>query len=174
MKQKQLSPNETLFYLDRWMAMHQRLCWLILIAAAIGCAAGLTFTKGVPEVYGTAAMLAALLLLTCLYRWVSAAPVRFLRKWNQRLEQGNRAQYQELLGDVERLEKALPDGQRRQLNHSMTGMKASLMAALGQKEEALALLRNFDQYWDEAQRTGFQKLMRQISGENTEEEQKEN
>ena len=35
-KQKKLSDNETLFRLDTWMALHQRLCWLILALLAVG------------------------------------------------------------------------------------------------------------------------------------------
>lgn len=174
MNKKELSKNETLFRLDMWMARHQRICWLILAVLALGCAAVLALTRLVPEQYVTAAMFAAMMLLLFLYRWMAGAPLRSLRKWGRRLEKGNLDQGRELLAYVQDLEKTLPDGTRRQLNYFMTGWKASLMADLGQKDEALALLKGFDQYWDESQRIQFQKLIKRISGEEDDTEQKEN
>ena len=173
-KQKKLSDNETLFRLDIWMALHQRLCWLILAVLAIGSMAVLLSFQFLPERIQTAMMFAVMMLLLGLYRWVSGAPYRSMRKWGNRLEKGNLEKYRRMLEYIQKLEKALPDALRRQLNHSMTGTKASLMAALGQKEEALELLRNYDQYWDKSQRTNFQSMMNKISGENNETEQKEN
>ncbi|MBR3739044.1 MAG: hypothetical protein IKN04_01125 [Clostridia bacterium] len=174
MKKKQLSDNETLFRLDTWMALHQRLCWLILAVLAIGVMAVLLSFRFLPEKIQTAVMFAVMMLLLTLYRWASNAPYRSMRKWGNRLEKGNLEQYRNMLDYVQKLEKALPDALRRQLSHSMTGTKASLMAALGQKEEALELLRNYDQYWDKSQKTNFQAMMNKISGENKETEQKEN
>ena len=174
MKQKKLSDNETLFRLDCWMALHQRLCWLILAAAAVGAVSLLIVFRFLPEKIHTALLFAVMMLILGIYRWVSGAPYRSMRKWGQRLEQGNLKMYREMLEYVQQLEKALPDAMRRQLNHSMTGTKASLMAALGRKEEALELLRNYDQYWDQSQRTNFQNMMNKISGENNETKQKEN
>ncbi len=173
-KQKKLSDNETLFHLDIWMALHQRLCWLILAALAVGSMAALVNLRFLPEMIRTALMFAVMMLLLGLYRWASGAPYRSMRKWGNRLEQGNKENYRSMLEYVQQLEKALPDALRRQLNHSMTGTKASLMAALGRKEEALALLRNYDQYWDKSQRTHFQSMINEISGENDKTEQKEN
>ena len=174
MKKKQLSDNETLFRLDTWIALHQRLCWLILAVLAVGAMAALLTFRFLPEKIQTAVMFAVMMLLLGLYRWASNAPYRSMRKWGNRLEKGNLEQYRNMLEYVQKLEKALPDALRRQLNHSMTGTKASLMAALGQKEEALELLRNYDQYWDKSQKTNFQAMMNKISGENKETEQKEN
>ena len=174
MKKKQLSDNETLFRLDTWMALHQRLCWLILAVLAVGSMAALLSFRFLPEKIQTALMFAVMMLLLGLYRWASNAPYRSMRKWGNRLEKGNLEKYRGMLEYLQKLEKALPDALRRQLNHSMTGTKASLMAALGQKEEALALLRNYDQYWDKSQRTSFQSMMNKISGENHETERKEN
>ena len=169
MNKKQLSDNETLFRLDTWMALHQRLCWLILAVLAVGSMAFLVSFRFLPEKIQTAVMFAVMMLMLLLYRWVSAAPYRSMRKWSQRLEAGNTGKYREMLDYLLKLEKALPDALRRQLNHSITGSKASLMAALGQKEEALALLKNYNQYWDESQRTSFQTLMNKISGEDKKE-----
>ncbi len=174
MKKKQLSDNETLFRLDTWMALHQRLCWLILAVLAIVSMAALLSFRFLPEKIQTALMFAVMMILLTLYRWASNAPYRSMRKWGNRLEKGNMEKYRGMLEYIEKLEKALPDALRRQLNHSMTGTKASLMAALGRKEEALALLRNYDQYWDQSQRTNFQNMMNRISGENHETKQKEN
>ena len=174
MKQKKLSDNETLFRLDAWMALHQRLCWLILAAAAVGAVSLLLCFRFLPEKIHTALLFAVMMLILGVYRWVSGAPYRSMRKWGQRLEKGNLEKYRGMLDYVQKLEKALPDAMRRQLNHSMTGTKASLMAALGQKEEALALLKNYDQYWDKSQKTSFQTMMNRISGEREETEKKEN
>lgn len=174
MKKKQLSNNETLFRLDTWMALHQRLCWLILAILAIASMAVLLSFRFLPEKIQTALMFAVMMLLLGLYRWASNAPYRSMRKWGNRLEKGNVEMYRGMLEYVQKLEKALPDALRRQLNHSMTGTKASLMAALGQKEEALELLRNYDQYWDRTQKASFQTMMNKISGENSETKQKEN
>ncbi len=171
MKQKKLSSNETLFRIDIWMALHQRLCWLILAAGSIICA--FLFWKLLPNPYGTYAMFALLFLLTFIYRWVSGAPYRSLQKWDDRLEGANGDKFQAMLDYVVQLEKALPDAQRRQLNVQTTGIKGALLARLGRKEEALALLRGFDQFWDESQRKGFQRLISKISGENPDAEQKE-
>ncbi len=174
MKQKKLSDNETLFRLDEWMALHQRLCWLILAILAFGALGALMGFKLMPEQVQTAILFGVMMLLIGLYRYVSGAPYRSMRKWGQRLEKGNMEKYRGMLEYVQKLEKALPDALRRQLNHSMTGTKASLMAALGQKEEALELLRNYDQYWDQSQRTAFQHMMDKIDGKREETEQKEN
>ncbi len=174
MKQKRLSNNETLFRLDVWMAMHQRLCWLILAILAIGSMAALMGFRIMSEQIQTAVLFAVMMMLLGLYRYISGAPYRSMRKWGQRLEKGNMEKYRGMLDFMLKLEKALPDALRRQLNHSMTGTKASLMAALGQKEEALELLRNYDQYWDKSQRTAFQRMMNKIEGKNEATEQKEN
>ncbi len=173
-KEKKYSDHETLFRLDAWMALHQRLCWLILALLAVAIVAALVNITWIPEQFETPVLFALMLLFLLLYRWISGAPDRSMRKWGQRMEKGNREKFQGMLDYVERLEKALPDALRRQLSYSMTGTKASLMALVGRKEEALELLRSFDQYWDESQRTSFQTLMKKISGENTETEQKEN
>ncbi len=156
------------------MALHKRICWLILAVLAVGSMAVLLSFRFLPEKIQTAVMFAVMMLLLGLYRWASNAPYRSMRKWGNRLETGNLEQYRGMLDYVQKLEKALPDALRRQLSYSMTGTKASLMASVGRKEEALELLRSFDQYWDESQRTSFQTLMKKISGENTETEQKEN
>ncbi len=176
MKKKALSDNETLFRLDCRMALHQRLCWVILACFAAGCVWLMTVVQNsaFSDTVRTALLFAIMMGLVMAYRWSSAAPVRSLRKWGQRLERGNVEQYRELLNYVMELEKNLPDFMRRQLNHTMTGTKASLLAALGRKDEAVALLKNFDQYWDVSQRENFQKMIRKISGEETETEQKEN
>ena len=176
MKKKALSDNETLFRLDCRMALHQRLCWVILACFAAGCVWLMTVVQNsaFSDTVRTALLFAIMMGLVMAYRWSSAAPVRSLRKWSQRLEKGNAEQYRELLNYVQELEKKLPDFMRRQLNHTMTGTKASLLAALGRKDEAVALLKNFDQYWDVSQRENFQKMIRKISGEETETEQKEN
>ena len=174
MKQKKLSDNETLFRLDAWMGLHQRLCWLILAAAAVGAVSLLLCFRFLPDKIHTALLFAVMMLILGAYRWVSGAPYRSMRKWGQRLEKGNPEKYREMLEYVQQLEKALPDAMRRPLNHSMTGTKASLMAALGRKEEALALLKNYDQYWDKSQKTSFQTMMDRISGEREEIEKKEN
>ena len=172
MKQKKLSNNETLFQLDMWMALHQRLCWLILAAGSIGFA--FLFWNVLPAPYGAYALFALLMGLTFIYRWVSGAPYRSLRKWDDRLEGADGAKFQAMLDYVIQLEKALPDAQRRQLNVQTTGIKGALLARLGRKEEALSLLRSFDQFWDESQRKGFQSLISKISGEGADSEQKEN
>ena len=171
---KKLSDNETLFRLDVWMALHQRLCWLILAILAFGAMGALMGFKLMPEQVQTAILFGVMMLLLGLYRYVTGAPYRSLRKWSQRLEKGSMESYRGMLEYVLKLEKALPDALRRQLNHSMTGMKASLMAALGQKEEALELLRNYDQYWDKSQRTAFENMMNRIDGKHEEAERKEN
>ena len=176
MNKRKLSDNETLFRLDCRMALHQRLCWLILACLAAGCVWLMTEIQAsaLSSTVRTALLFAVMMGPVTAYRWSSAAPVRSLRKWSRRLEKGNLEQYRELLSYILKLEKKLPDYMRRQLNHTMTGTKASLLAALGRKDEALALLKGFDQFWDASQRAHFQKLIREISGEETETEQKEN
>ena len=173
-KQKKYSDSEALFRLDCWMALHQRLCWLILALLAAGAVALLVKFGFLPEKVETLVLFTLMLLFLLLYRWTSGAPYRAMVKWGQRLEKGNLEKYQGMLDYVQKLEKALPDTVRRQFNHFITGTKASLMAKLGRKEDALSLLRSFDQYWDESQRTYFQTLMNKISGETAETEQKEN
>ncbi len=176
MKKKALSDNETLFRLDCQMALHQRLCWLILACLAVVGVWLMTEVQNsaLSDTVRTALLFAVMMGLVMAYRWSSAAPVRSLRKWSRRLETGNAEQYRELLNYVLELEKKLPDSMRRQLSHTMTGTKASLLSALGRKDEALALLKSFDQYWDASQREHFQKMIRTISGAETETGQKEN
>ena len=102
MKQKKLSDNETLFRLDCWMALHQRLCWLILAClAAVGVWLMTEVqNSALSDTVRTALLFAVMMGLGMAYRWSSAAPVRSLRKWSRRLEAGNAEQYRELLNYV--------------------------------------------------------------------------
>ena len=171
MMQKQLSSNDALFRADTWMALHQRLCYLLLAALALGLFA---LTGLVPEAYMTPCLFAAMMGPLLLYRWMAGAPMRSLRKWAARLDKANESQNRDMLAYAQALEKALPDSARRQMNYQITTLKAALLSNLGQKEEALALLKGFDQIWDASQRTGIQKMISMISGERDEAGQKEN
>ena len=174
MTQKQLSNSDTLLRLDTWMALHQRLCYLILAALALGLFALLGLGGLVPQQYTTPCLFAIMMGLLFLYRWMAGAPMRSLRKWAARLDKANESQNRDMLAYAQALEKALPDSARRQLNYQITTLKAALLSNLGQKEEALALLKGFDQIWDESQRTGIQKMIGMISGEGNDAAQKEN
>ena len=102
MKKKALSDNETLFRLDCRMALHQRLCWLILAClAAVGVWLMTEVqNSALSDTVRTALLFAVMMGLVMAYRWSSAAPVRSLRKWSRRLEAGNAEQYRELLNYV--------------------------------------------------------------------------
>ena len=172
--QKQLSSNNALFRADTWMALHQRLCYLLLAALALGLFALLGLGGFVPQQYITPCLFAVMMGLMLLYRWMAGAPMRSLRKWAARLDKANESQNRDMLAYAQALEKALPDSARRQMNYQITTLKAALLSNLGQKDEALALLKGFDQIWDASQRTGIQKMISMISGERDEAGQKEN
>ena len=159
-------PLAFLIPLDRWLALHQRLCWLIVAAVAV--LGAVIFVALLPVRSGTVAAFVMAVLLMLSYRWISDAPMRSVRDWGKKANahgQFTRADAEAFLDYVLRLEKALPAMKKKEMDYSLTGWKAVLLSALGRKEEALSLLRGFDRYWDAEQKTAFDSLIRKISGE---------
>ena len=162
--------SDLLFRLDCSMALHQRAVWVLLLLAAI--LGALICYRFLPAEHSTVGSFILLMLLVFVYRWASAAPKRALTAWQKRTQE-NPALRQDMYNFVLELEKALPFAQRKEMNFSLTGWKAALLSSLGKKEEALSLLRSFDQYWDESQKKMFQDMIQKISGESADAEQKE-
>ena len=157
--------SDPLFRLDCSMALHQRAVWVLLLLAAI--LGALICYRFLPAEHSAVGSFILLMLLVFVYRWASAAPKRALMAWRKRTQE-DPALRQDMYDFVLELEKALPFAQRKEMNFSLTGWKAALLSSLGKKEEALSLLRSFDQYWDESQKKMFQDMIQKISGDRTE------
>ena len=156
---------EGAFQLDQWMALHQRLCWLL--AAALAVAGAVIVVWLVPASVGTYVTIALALLLMLGYRWAAGAPLRSIREWARRMsdakaagrEQERRETAGLFLDFLLLLEQKLPAMQRRELAFVITQNKAALLSVLGRHEEALSILRSFDLIWDKSQSQRIQELM---------------
>ena len=164
MNEKKPRP-EGAFQLDQWMALHQRLCWLM--AAALAVVGAVIVVWLVPASAGTYVTIALALLLMLGYRWAAGAPMRSLRGWARRMadamETGREPEWREtskaFLDFLLALEQKLPAMQRRELAFAITTNKAVLLSVLGRQEEALSILRSFDLIWDKSQTQRIQELM---------------
>ena len=161
--------SDRAFQLDQWLAAHQKHCWIILAALALIGAAVITYRA--PKNTSTVLSIALAIGLMLLYTWVSNAPVRAIREWVRRLREetdhgiNNSVSNQGFLDFLLLLEKTLPSLRRKELAFTIVQTKASALYHLGRKEEALALLRSFNQIWDPRQKEILDELIQKISGE---------
>ncbi len=153
-----------MFRLDCFLALHQRSCWAA--AAVLAVAGALIIVRTVSGSALTYAALALAFLLMAAYRWAAGAPARAIRKWSGCVQSKEAGAEKKMLDFILALEKTLPSMKKKEMNYTLTGWKAVLMNALGQREEALELLKGFDQYWDRSQRDQFDALIRKIEGKN--------
>ena len=157
--------SERAFQWDQWMATHQILCWLI--AAALAVIGAVIIVWLAPASVGTYATIALAILLMLAYRWAANAPIRSMQEWVRRLraKEPTRDDNQAYLDYLLRLEEKLPAMQKKELAFLITLNKGYRLACLDRKEEALALLRSFDQIWDPAMQDRINELIRLINGE---------
>ena len=162
--------SDRAFGLDQWIALRQKQCWIVLAAAALVGAAAITYLA--PKNTSTVLSVALAIGLMLVYSWVSNAPVRAIREWVRRLREEtnngieNPVTNQAFLDFLLLLEKTLPSLRRKELAFPIVQTKASALYHLGRKEEALALLRSFDQIWDPRQKEILDELIQKISGKN--------
>ncbi|MBR4360665.1 MAG: hypothetical protein IKP32_08610 [Clostridia bacterium] len=158
--------------LDRWMALHQRAFWLVIAAVAVAGAA--LIVRWAPAAYGTYLGAGLAMGLMVAYRRCAGAPVRMLRQATARLRTPpDRVKDGQALDDLNALHAHLPSLRKKELAYSITCCQAMLLARLGRRDEALALLRGFDQTWDESQRQDIRILIQKISGEGAPSPEKE-
>ena len=163
--------NEALFRAVCWVALHQRVSNLLCVALAVLCVSAVFFF--VPGAWWNYVMIGLAVLILLLYRAVSKAPAQAVREWRRRWMAVEKfgAEGPEKLLEVSKeayayflqLEQALPVLAKKELNVYLTYWKAVFLHTLGRKEEALSLLRGFDQFWDEGFRADFQRLIDKLS-----------
>jgi len=154
--------SDKIWRLDQFLALHQRLCWGIC-AFMVLLAALLTANGQEWMIY---LLLALALLLMGAYHWMRRAPVRALSGWMERRKAGT-ADLQAGLAFVLKMEKALPSMLRKELAFLLVNVKAIFLFDTGSREEALSLLENFTDTWDESQRENIRnniRKMREIMG----------
>ena len=156
--------SDQAFGRDQWLALHQKQSWMILAALALLGAAAITLYA--PPNTSTVLSVILAVGLMLLYSWLSNAPVRAIREWVRRMiEETTREKAQAFLDFLLRLEQALPSLRKKELAFALNQNKAAVLNTLGRKDEALALLRSFDQIWDPAQKERIDALIRKISGQ---------
>ena len=161
--------SDRAFQLDQWLAAHQKHCWIILAALALIGAAAITYLA--PKNTSTVLSVALAIGLMLLYTWVSNAPVRAIREWVRRLQEEtkngieNPATNQAFLNFLLQLEKTRPALRKKELAFPITQTKAFALYHLGRKDEALSLLRSFNQIWDPRQKEIIDELIRKFTCE---------
>ena len=142
--------------LNRFLALHQPHCWLFIGGSAV--VGALAILRFFPTKVTEFSILLALLLYA-VYLFCMQSPLRALNGVMQGLTPWN---IQEAFGFVWRLEKSLPALKRREMAFSILTAKAVLLTRIGKFDEAISLVRSFDQVWNEDQRESLNSLMRQI------------
>ena len=144
---------------DCSLALHQRLCWLICALAAVaGALAILRFSPDDLSVYFTVALA---LLLMGVYQYLAKAPQRVLNDWMALRAQGA-VSSGDALKYILLMEKALPSMKKKEMAYSLTCAKGVLLFESGHPREAMDLLQNFRQIWDEAQREHIHHLIEKM------------
>ena len=154
--------SESLFRLDCFLALHQRLCWAA--AAAVTLLGAVLIVGLIPREAGLYVIFVFGLMVVGVYAWASRAPGRALRQWMLRCRGGGKARWEEGLSYLQRLEKALPAMKKREMLFDLTCTQAVLLDALDREEAALSLLKGFDKIWDPAQRETISALIHRIEG----------
>ncbi len=156
--------SDKAFQLDQRLALHQKTCWLILVGLALLGAAAIALYA--PENARTALSVVLIVALMLVYGWASNAPTRAMKEWVRRMIQDRSWENaQAFLDFLLKLEQALPSTRKKEMAFTINQNKAALLNTLGRKEEALALLRSFDQIWDPSMKDRINELIQIISGE---------
>lgn len=154
-KQKQMRS----YPCDPFLALHQRLCWMVMVVLIVGAAVLIRQFAGPQEsLYFTVALLFFFMLL---YNWCALAPRRAMRAVLTEAR-NDQTKWQSALDFILRLEKALPVMKRKEMAFELTVYRARAMFEVGQKEEALALLRGFDKIWDPDQQDTINSMIQGI------------
>ncbi len=182
--------SDKAFQRDQWMALHQKRCWLILAAtAAIGAVAIvwllplLSQANGAPEkgisteTVSSILTIALAMGLMLVYRWAANAPVRAIREWSRRMNTltapEHAREYQEKARAfwefLTQMEQNLPSLRKKELAFPLCLNKSALLIAMDRKEEALSLLRSFDQIWDKSQADRIAAMIRIVQTKMAEE-----
>ena len=164
---------EKTWKMDCWLALHQRLCWLIFAILAIGGGALFMLCVSDSIAYYGVFVLAVILMLG--YQWTSQAPIRALNGWFIKRKQGKAAPC-DVLSFLDALEKKLPAMKKKEMAFSLTEGRAVMLALTGKPREGIDLLENFNLCWDEAQRQRIAEDILKIKEETgyTPEEKEEN
>ena len=165
--------NEKRWKFDCRLALHQRLCWLIFAALAVG--GGLLIMTFAPQSVSAYATIALALILMIGYQWAAQSPNRALNGWAFRNNEKTIAP-QDALDYLDLLEKKLPTMKKKEMAFRLTEMRGFLLFLTGKQQEAIALLEGFDRCWDQDQRQRLAEHIRLFKEKTakTDEEKEEN
>ena len=161
---KRKARSEWAFQLDQKLAMMQKLGWACVAALAV---AGLLLIYLLaPANVAVYLTIGLAILLMSLYSWFSNAPLRAINEWTRRLAAGSTREMEVgFLDFLVELDQKLPSLRKKEMAFTIMYLKAVLLYGLGQGQEALRLLRSFNQIWDPSQKQRIDQLISRIAGE---------
>ena len=155
-KQTLKRSSEKSFALDRYMALHQRKCYLIV--ALIAVLGALAIWKLAPSDCISYCAVGLAIILMLLYRYISKAAGRAMLNWAL-ICKDDPSRCGEMLQYLNELDRALPEMQKWEMAYLLTVYKASCLHRLDRTEEAISLLRGFDKIWDQSQRYQLNRMI---------------
>ena len=140
---------EKTWKMDCWLALHQRLCWLMFAALAVG--GTLLIVTLLPRESASYGVIVLAFLLMFGYQWAAASCTRAMNGWILK-QNAKTVSSQDCLHFLEQLEKRLPAMKKKEMAYRLTVARGSLLFATGKRQEGIDLLEGFDRCWDESQK----------------------
>ena len=164
--------KETLWKADCFLALHEKIGWLLFCVTAALTALRLRDITAESTRYTVIALLVLLLILT--RRIMEQAPYRAVLGWMARRKRSENGR-QQTYAFIERLDKKLPLLKRKEMDFFLTNYRSFLLFEMGKQEEAIALLKNYTAIWNDQQRKmlqdnieGMERIMQSQAGKQEE------
>lgn len=149
--------NQRTWKLDCWLALHLKLCWALCAILTIGGYALIVCFLPIDTAFYCCCFVLGL-AVGLGYQWANASHVRAVHGWMDH-RKDSPEDLRAAFSYVELLEKKLPVMERKASAIMLVSARAILMFELGQQQEAIDLIENFDQLWDESQKEDARRLI---------------